>query len=56
MIKKLVSEVKVPEDEIQKESGHSLHPLFLEHSLQESLSRLNLESLDVLYLQNPYEA
>jgi hypothetical protein len=29
MIKKLVKEVGVPEEEIQKESSHSLNPKFL---------------------------
>jgi aryl-alcohol dehydrogenase-like predicted oxidoreductase len=38
------------------ESGHCLHPKFLEHQLKESLDRLNLETLDVYYLHNPYEA
>jgi hypothetical protein len=30
MTKKLVTEGKVPEEEIVKESGHSMHPKFLE--------------------------
>jgi aryl-alcohol dehydrogenase-like predicted oxidoreductase len=38
------------------ESAHCLHPKFLKVQLEESLERLNLECLDVLYLQNPYEA
>jgi len=50
MINKLVTEVGVPEDEIQVESAHSMHPAFLEHQLDESLKRLNLECLDVFYL------
>ena len=33
-----------------------MHPKFLEVQLNESLKRLNVECLDVLYLQNPYEA
>ena len=33
-----------------------MHPTFLKVQLEESLKRLNLECLDVLYLQNPYEA
>ena len=33
-----------------------MHPTFLKIQLEESLKRLNLECLDVLYLQNPYEA
>ena len=33
-----------------------MHPKFLEHQLDASLKRLNLECLDVYYLQNPYEA
>jgi hypothetical protein len=33
-----------------------MHPKYLEESIRGSLERLNLETLDVLYLQNPYEA
>ena len=55
MIEKLL-ELGVPQDSIVKESGHCLDPLFLEHQLDESLKRLNLECLDVYYLHNPYEA
>ena len=46
----------MPEDSIVKESGHCLHPKFIEHQLEESLKRLNLECLDCYYLHNPYEA
>ena len=35
---------------------HCMHPPFLKGQLEESLKRLNLECLDVFYLQNPYEA
>ena len=55
MIGHLVNEVGVPEDAITQESGHCLHPKFLEHQLDETLKRLNLECLDVYYLHNPYE-
>ena len=33
-----------------------MHPAFLKDQLEGSLSRLNLDTLDVFYLQNPYEA
>lgn len=33
-----------------------MHPRFIELQLEESLERLNLEAIDVLYIQNPYEA
>ena len=56
MIDDLISEHGVPADSIQKESGHCMDPKFLEHTLNESLNRLNLECLDVFYLHNPYEA
>ena len=56
MIQKMVNEVGVPEESIQMESGHCMHPKFLEHQLDETLKRLNLECLDVYYLHNPYEA
>ncbi len=46
----------VPADSFVKESGHCLHPEFLRQSVESSLERLNLESLDVCYLHNPYEA
>ena len=55
MIKKLVKDVGVPESEIVMENGHSMNPKFLKHSLEESLERLNLEQLDLFYLQNAYE-
>ena len=55
MILKLIEEAKVPEESIVKESGHCMHPKFIEHQLEESLKRLNLECLDCYYLHNPYE-
>lgn len=48
--------MKIPESEIVKESGHCLHPTFLKNQLDGSLERLNLDTLDLYYLQNPYEA
>lgn len=56
MIDKMVNEVGVPEDSFVQESGHCLDPKFLGYQLDESLHRLNLETLDVYYLHNPYEA
>ena len=56
MIERLVDRDGVPEDAIVQESAHCMHPTFLKVQLEESLKRLNLECLDVLYLQNPYEA
>ena len=35
---------------------HCLHPKFLELQLEQSLNNLNLECLDIYYLQNAYEA
>jgi len=32
------------------ESGHCLHPNFLDQQLNDSLKRLNLETLDCFYL------
>lgn len=52
----MVSKLGVPETEIVKEMGHCLHPKFLADQLEQSLSRLNLEALDVYYLQNAYES
>ena len=52
----LVSDLRIPENEIVRESMHCLHPKFLEHQLKGTLERLNLDTLDVYYLQNPYEA
>lgn len=37
MTEMMINEVGVPEGEIQKESGHCLHPKFLEHQLEETL-------------------
>lgn len=56
MINNLVGLHGVPAESFVDESGHCMHPKFLEVQLEESLERLNLECLDVLYLQNPYEA
>ena len=56
MIQRLIEKDGVPEDSIVTESAHCMHPRFLQIQLEESLKRLNLECLDVLYLQNPYEA
>ena len=56
MISQLVNQEGVPEDSIVMESNHCMHPKFLEHQINSSLDRLNLECLDVFYLQNPYEA
>ena len=56
MIDKMIKEVGVPEESFVEESGHCLDPKFLEYQLDESLNRLNLETLDVYYLHNPYEA
>ena len=56
MIEMLIRDYEVPAEEIVQQSGHCLHPKFLEKSLEDSLKRLNLECLDVLYLHNPYEA
>ena len=55
MIEKLINDYEVPADSIVPESGHCLHPKFLEKQLEDSLERLNLECLDVMYLHNPYE-
>ena len=49
MIQSLV-EQGVPEDSFVKESGHCLHPQFIRLSVLESLKRLNLNTLDVVYL------
>lgn len=56
MTRKMIKEVGVPESEIVEETGHCLHPKFLEYQLDQTLKRLNLECLDVYYLHNPYEA
>ena len=55
MIEHMLTELKVPEKDIVTESGHCLHPAFLKHSLEGSLERLNLDTLDLYYLHNPYE-
>lgn len=46
----------VPQDSFVKESGHCMHPEFLKQSVEQSLKRLNLDCLDLVYLHNPYEA
>ena len=56
MIEHLIECHEVPSDSIVQESAHCMHPVYLKHSLEASLKRLNVETLDVLYLQNPYEA
>ena len=52
----MINDLKIPEEDIVKESAHCLHPKFLKDQLQGSLERLNLEGVDVYYLQNAYEA
>ncbi len=49
MTKKLIEEFEIPESEIVKETGHCLHPTFLDQQLHDSLKRLNLETLDCFY-------
>lgn len=34
---------------------HSLHPIWLSHSLETSLKRMNLETIDCVYLAEPIE-
>ena len=53
---RMVKKLGIPEEDIVKESAHCLHPKFLQDQLDASLSRLNLQTLDVYYLQNAYEA
>lgn len=55
-IRRMLGELGVPEEDIVKETGHCLHPKFLKDQLEKSLQRLNLETLDLYYLHNPYEA
>lgn len=55
-ITRMISKLGVPEEEIVKESAHSINPKFLKDQLEGSLARLNLETIDVYYLQNAYEA
>jgi len=55
-IEKFIKEDGIPESEFTRESGHCLHPKFLQKQLDDTLERLNLECLDVYYLQNVYEA
>jgi aryl-alcohol dehydrogenase-like predicted oxidoreductase len=55
-ITRMVKVLKVPEEEIVKESAHCLNPIFLKDQLEGSLARLNLETIDMYYLQNAYEA
>jgi len=40
----------IPESSFVKESGHCMHPDFIKKSVDNSLERLNLATLDVLYL------
>lgn len=53
---RMVKKLGVPEEEIVKETGHCIHPKFLQDQIDQSLARLNLETVDVYYLQNPYES
>ena len=53
---RMVKTLGVPEDQIVKETGHCLNSKFLKDQLEQTLSRLNLDTLDVYYLQNAYEA
>lgn len=55
-IQDMLSQSLVPEDAIQKESKHCMHPAFIEYQLEASMKRLNVDHIDLFYLQNPYEA
>ena len=55
-IEHMIDELRIPDADIVKESGHCLHPSFLQHQLEGTLERLNLDCLDLYYLHNPYEA
>jgi len=50
MIDNLINDHGVPVEAFVKESGHCLHPKFLEEQLEGSLTRMNLEAVDVFYL------
>lgn len=43
------------ETEEDKRYLFSMHPRWLEHSIMKSLSRLNIETLDCVYLMDPIE-
>lgn len=49
------SEGKLTAEDFIKGDLHSIHPIFLEDQLNRSLQNLNLSSLDLYYLHNPYE-
>ena len=53
---RMIQKLGVPEEEIVKETGHCIHPKFLKDQLESSLTRLNVEAVDVYYLQNAYES
>lgn len=43
------------EETQEKRYMHSIHPRWLEHSITKSLNRLNVETLDCVYLMDPIE-
>ena len=43
------------EGEEHKTFMFSMHPRWLEHSIMKSMSRLNVETLDCVYLMDPIE-
>ena len=50
VIQELISSTSLQESDFVQESGYSMEPQFLNYSLQTSLKKLNLKTLDCVFL------
>jgi len=55
LVEDLIREGKMEKSDVIQENIHCMHPSFLELQLEQSLKNMNLETLDLYYLQNAYE-
>ena len=55
LVEDLIREGKMEKSDVIRGNIHCMHPFFLELQLEQSLKNLNMETLDLYYLQNAYE-
>ena len=46
---------KIEEFKFREQTIHSIHPKWLEHSINKSLAKLNVQTIDCVYLAEPLE-
>ena len=55
IIEDLINEGKMDKSDVIKGNIHCIHTAFLENQLEQSLTNMNLDTLDLYYLHNAYE-